>query len=70
MQRGVLARMQALPSHQRGQSERSPIILLPLIMTYVKLEQLKLNINLNHFAIKAKIYLAANQAALKQLRQI
>jgi len=35
------------------------------IMAYVKMERLKFTQNLNHFAIKAKIYLAANKAAFK-----
>jgi hypothetical protein len=37
------------------------------IMAYVKLEKLKFSNELNHFAMKAKIYLAANKAALKEL---
>lgn len=40
------------------------------IMAYVKLEQLKFASHLNHFAIKAKIYLAANKAAAKELALI
>lgn len=38
------------------------------IMAYVKLEKLKFSNQLNHFAMKAKIYLAANKAAFQQLR--
>ena len=37
------------------------------IMAYVKLENLKFSSKLNHFAIKSKIYLAANKAAFKEL---
>jgi hypothetical protein len=37
------------------------------IMAYVKLEKLKFTSNLNHFAMKTKIYLAANKAAFKEL---
>jgi IS4 transposase len=40
------------------------------IMAYVKLEKLKLTSSLNHFAMKAKIYLAANKAALKELHAL
>lgn len=37
------------------------------IMAYVKLEKLRLPTRLNHFAMKSKIYLAANKAAFKEL---
>ena len=37
------------------------------IMAYVKLEKLKFSSKLNHFAMKSKIYLAANKAAFKEL---
>jgi len=37
------------------------------IMAYVKLEKLKLSSQMNHFALKSKIYLAANKAAFKEL---
>ncbi len=37
------------------------------IMAYVKLENLKFSSKLNHFAMKSKIYLAANKAAFKEL---
>jgi len=37
------------------------------IMAYVKLEKLKFDSHLNHFAMKSKIYLAANKAAFKEL---
>ena len=37
------------------------------ILAYVKLEKLKFINQLNHFAIKSKIYLAANKAAFKEL---
>ena len=37
------------------------------ILAYVKLEKLKFIQQLNHFAIKSKIYLAATKAAFKEL---
>ena len=37
------------------------------IMAYVKLEKLKFASQLNHFAMKSKIYLAASKAAFKEL---
>jgi hypothetical protein len=37
------------------------------IMAYCKLEKLKFSSKLNHFAMKSKIYLAANKAAFKEL---
>lgn len=37
------------------------------IMAYVKLEKIKFSAQLNHFAMKSKIYLAANKAAFKEL---
>ncbi len=37
------------------------------IMAYVKLEKLKFSAKLNHFALKSKIYLAANKAAFNEL---
>lgn len=37
------------------------------IMAYVKLEKLKFSSKMNHFAMKSKIYLAANKAAFKEL---
>ena len=37
------------------------------IMAYVKPEKMKLPSGLNHFAMKSKIYLAANKAAFKEL---
>lgn len=40
------------------------------ILAYVKLERLKLCRKLNHFALKAKIYLAANKAAWEELQKI
>ena len=40
------------------------------IMAYVKLEKLKFPNRLNHFAMKSKIYLAANKAAFKELMQL
>jgi hypothetical protein len=41
--------------------------LFAAILAYVKLEKLKFVNQLNHFAIKAKIYLAANKAAFAEL---
>ena len=38
------------------------------IIAYVKLEKLKFSSNLNHFAMKSKIYLAANKAAFNELK--
>lgn len=40
------------------------------IFAYVKLEKLKFFQGLNHFAIKSKIYLAANKAAFKELNLV
>ena len=40
------------------------------IVAYVKLEWLKQRTGNNHFAMKAKIYLAAQQAAYKQLKNL
>jgi DDE superfamily endonuclease len=40
------------------------------LCAFVKLELLSHQTKLNHFAIKAKLYLAANQAAFYQLQQI
>jgi hypothetical protein len=40
------------------------------ILAYVKLERLKFNQYLNHFAIKSKIYLAATKAAFKELNAL
>jgi DDE superfamily endonuclease len=40
------------------------------IMAYVKLEKLKFSKKLNHFAMKSKIYLAANKAAFKELAKL
>ena len=37
------------------------------IIAYVKLEKMKFSSKLNHFAMKSKIYLAANKAAFKEL---
>jgi len=38
------------------------------MMAYVKLEKIKFSSKLNHFAMKAKIYLAANKAAFKEFK--
>lgn len=40
------------------------------ILAYVKMEKLKFIQNLNHFAIKSKIYLAASKAAFKELNAL
>jgi Transposase DDE domain len=40
------------------------------LWAFVKLELLSHQTNLNHFALKAKLYLAANQAAFQQLQQL
>ena len=40
------------------------------ILAYVKLEWLQLRNQLNHFAMKSKIYLCALQAAMKQLNEL
>lgn len=40
------------------------------IMAYVKLEWLQLRNELNHFALKSKIYFCALQAAMKELKQL
>jgi hypothetical protein len=36
-------------------------------MAYIQLEKFKFPTGLNHFAMKSKIYLAANKAAFKEL---
>lgn len=40
------------------------------LCAFIKLELLSHQTKLNHFALKAKLYLAANKAAFKQLQQI
>jgi len=40
------------------------------IVAYVKLEKLKLKTNLNHFALRYKLIVKANQIAFKELRQM
>jgi nuclear transport factor 2 (NTF2) superfamily protein len=40
------------------------------ILAYVKLEGLKLCRKVNHFALKAKVYLAANKAAFAELQKL
>lgn len=40
------------------------------VIAYIKLEKLKFVHNLNHFAIKSKIYLAAMKAALNELHSL
>lgn len=37
------------------------------IIAYVKLEKIKLSSTLNHFAMKAQLYIDANKAAFKEL---
>jgi len=39
------------------------------ICAFIKLERLKISSNLNHFALKAKLYLKATQAAFQELYQ-
>ncbi len=40
------------------------------LCAYIKLEQLKISQHMNHFALKAKLYLKATQAAFKELQQL
>ena len=40
------------------------------IVAYVKLEKLKLKTNLNHFALRYKLIVKANQKAFKEQRQM
>ena len=40
------------------------------LCAYIKLEQLKLGQGMNHFALKAKLYLKATQAAFQELQQL
>ena len=40
------------------------------ILAYVKLEWLQLRNNLNHFAMKSKIYICALESAMKQLKEL
>jgi hypothetical protein len=44
--------------------------LFAALMAYVKLEKLKFAHKLNHFALKAKIYLSVLKTAMKQLNQL
>ena len=44
--------------------------LFAALNAYVKLESLKLAHTMNHFAMKAKLYIAANRAAFKELRAL
>lgn len=44
--------------------------LFAILYAYFKLEQLKLKTGLNHFALKAKLYLQAIQAAMSELQSI
>jgi hypothetical protein len=41
-----------------------------IINIYAKLERMKFACHLNHFALKTKIFLAANQAAWLELNKI
>lgn len=40
------------------------------ICAFIKLERLKISSNLNHFALKAKLYIKATQAAFQELYQL
>jgi hypothetical protein len=40
------------------------------ICAFIKLEQLKINTNMNHFALKTKLYLKATQAAFQELAHL
>lgn len=40
------------------------------LVAYIKMERLKFSQKLNHFAMKAKIYLAANKAAWEELNKV
>ncbi|PIQ20534.1 MAG: hypothetical protein COW65_14460 [Cytophagales bacterium CG18_big_fil_WC_8_21_14_2_50_42_9] len=40
------------------------------ICAFIKLERLKLSHNLNHFALKTKLFVNATQAAFKELAQL
>ena len=40
------------------------------ILAYIKLEKFKFATSLNHFSIKAKLYLAAIKAAIKELHSL
>jgi hypothetical protein len=40
------------------------------LYAYVKLEKMRLNTKLNHFAMKAKLYIAATKSALDRLRSL
>ena len=40
------------------------------LMAFVKMERLKLNVRMNHFAIKAKLQLAALKASYQQYQQL
>jgi hypothetical protein len=55
------------PAHtERTQSSR----LFAAIFAYVKLEMLKLSAKLNHFAMKAKIYMASMKAAKASFQEL
>ncbi len=52
-------------------SPPKPIISLPLLLcAYIKLELLKGDTRLNHFALKSKLYLRAIQSAYAALREL
>ena len=63
---------------QNASSEKSPAKVIKSqanhifcsILAFCKLERLKLKTALNHFAIKYKLLLSANQAALQELRKM
>jgi hypothetical protein len=55
------------PAHtERTQSNQ----LFAAIFAYVKLEMLKLSTNLNHFAMKAKIYMASMNTAKASFQEL
>jgi hypothetical protein len=63
---------------QNASAEKSPAKtvktqtshLFAALLAYVKLEKLKFAHKLNHFALKAKIYLSTLKTAMKQLNQL
>jgi hypothetical protein len=46
------------------------IIFLPAFYAFVKLEHISILTNLNHFALKAKLYFNAIRASLSQLQNL
>jgi len=51
-----------------AKSQKNPIF--ASIIAYCKLEFLKMKTSLNHFALKYKLILKANQMAFKELKKI